>query len=194
MIKSKFIKGFDNKYSVDTEGNVISHFKYNNGKKIYRDLKLSRRINDPKRDTGKESLVVNLSKPLCRRKKYVIKRLVWEAFKGTDIETRRIGYIDKDRNNIKLDNLYAVSDAEIKKRRKANVYAYRHSDRGKTANVLRNKILRDTLSDEYIKIRLIKFLKNDLVTITREDITPEMIISYRKNLNNLRQRKAVTKQ
>ena len=101
----KSIKGYDNVYTIDTEGNV------------YRNHKLMKPY-----DNGIGYIQVKLRRNGKRFNRY-IHRLVWKTFKGPIPECYEINHIDHNKSNNSLKNLELVTHSDnLKKAVKKHGY------------------------------------------------------------------------
>ena len=103
MIKS--IQGYDNVYSIDTEGNV------------YRDGKIMKPVNN---GIGYYQIKLRRNK---KRYAIYVHRVVWNTFIGPIPEGYEINHIDHDKSNNALSNLELVTHSDnLKKAVKKHGY------------------------------------------------------------------------
>lgn len=188
-MQSKLLKGFNGKYLINSNGQIFSLFRWNNGVKVMKKVEIKQHLAYPKRDTGKESLIVHLSAPFNKAKKYTVKKLVWDTFYESDVLANTIGYKDGDRTNLSLDNLFQYGENERLLKR---VKEYRQKPNNKISAIKREKLKRDNLDDDYIKHRLMKFLNREEKIIERNEISNEMVVQYRKQIINKRNMRLLT--
>lgn len=107
-----FIKGFDDRYSIREDGNVIRHYLIRNDKKVYKDIVVNKYI--PNKSVN---YCVVLSKPRQEHGKDVLlSKLMIEYFNlktPDDSHTYKLHFRDNDKSNYSLENIYF--DLDIKK-------------------------------------------------------------------------------